>query len=187
MTRTTRIAIFITVLIGLTLLTISHASAGPSTTTTTTLPPSGGGAVTCTNTLTGTPVSVVTVCENEVKASPSAYCGVYLENENEARAQAICGDALAICGDAGQLAFQVAVTKQTCKNATDVSQDTAVTCGDVASVCSPAFSCPPAPVCPTTFVQEAISRCKSVKVLKGGAIRKRGCTSFLTPEQAYCE
>jgi hypothetical protein len=180
MTRTTRYILIAGIAVALALLTLQHANAngndnGPE-----------NGNVTCENSVTGEPVSITTVCTSAVEFSPKFFCGAFVSVENEARAQAICGDALAVCGDVGQLAFQVAVTKQTCKNSTDVSQDTAVTCGDVASICSPAFSCPPQRACPSTFVQDAIVKCKSVKVLRNGTIRKRGCTSILDVATAVC-
>jgi hypothetical protein len=154
----------------------------------------------------GESVPADVVCTNLVDAAPEAFCGAYCESDAEARALAICGDAVAV-NDLTQIAFNVAVTKQHCRQtqtqnqvnsqhlntnlrATQTTQlscnETSVTCGDASQACTQAVSVE-CPACPSTVVQDTIIRCKSVKVMKSGVIRKRGCVSFLEASTAVCE
>ena len=105
-------------------------------------------------------------CTNETGApvTVTAVCTTVVENDVDvycgAYAEAIClAEAEAYCGQACEAA-----------------------CSQSVSVV-----CPPPTVCPTVRVQDRIEKCKSVKVTKAGAIRKRGCTSFLSADQAVCE
>jgi hypothetical protein len=127
-------------------------------------------------------------CSCEVNGEPTplaVVCGAFCDADAEAQAKAICGDATAV-NESSQLAFLVSVTKNSCKQAQIQAQSSVQICGGAAASCDQAVSVE-CPACPNVIVQDKIERCKSVKVLKSGVIRKRGCVSFLDASRDVCE
>ena len=132
--------------------------------------PDFGGDLTCTNEA-GQTVRVEDVC----RANAENICLPFCAAESDAKALAICGDALAVC-ESGDLAFLVASTKAACDQSTAVSQSTAQDCGDTAQTCGDLTSnvtqtCPPVNI----TIDEATADCnrcvKRVTHFKDGSVR----------------
>lgn len=109
----------------------------------------------------GETLPIEVVCTNVVEANPEAFCAAVAVAECETATTVLIEETKASCDQAQANSFLAVQT-----------------CGDVSLAC---------PSCPSTLVQDTISRCKSVKVLRNGTIRKRGCVSFLSATEAVCE
>jgi len=132
-------------------------------------------------------------CHAEVDSDPRAYCEGYAQNycgaDAEARATTICGDALAVCGDTGQLALQVAVTKNKCDQSNYQSLRAAQQCGDSLSICESNIemttqNCNPALICPDFLLQAGCAKYKTkVKRNRAGKVvsKEQKCVKYFTP------
>ena len=118
-----------------------------------------------------------------------AICGGIVALDTDARAEAICGKAMADC-EGGDLFLKLSVTEDACTQAQEMSAaatltagDTAVSCGDAAQTCGDvAVSCPPAPLCPD--IAPTCARWR-YRYKPSGAVKSQKCTKWVVPVVGY--